>query len=75
MTLCERIKLVDDMIRENPDSTIKDYMELMGELVKIERATIINPPIVVLKQMERKPRKERDSKTIRKYHSVFRPNI
>lgn len=36
MTLCERIKLIDEMIRENPDVTIKDYLQLKRDLEGIK---------------------------------------
>lgn len=32
MTLTEQISLIDSMIRENPDYTIRDYQDLMKEL-------------------------------------------
>lgn len=79
MTLCERTKLIDDMIRENPDATIKDYFELMGEVNKIERATLIKPPIAVLKEKEKergivRPRKKKpygDAKYLNNYRIHF----
>lgn len=35
MTLDEQISLVDQMIRENPDYTIRDFLDLMAELVAV----------------------------------------
>lgn len=35
MTLAEKISLIDQMIRENPDYTIRDYQDLMAELAAI----------------------------------------
>lgn len=70
MTLCEKIRLIDDMVRENPDATIKDYMELMGDLNKIERATSMQPPLVILKQ--KKPRKRKPNTINAKYLNNYR---
>jgi hypothetical protein len=38
MTLTDYIKIVDSLIKENPDSTIKDYLELKTELELIEKS-------------------------------------
>lgn len=38
MTLEEKCKLVNDLIEENPDLTIKDFIEICQELAKIEEA-------------------------------------
>lgn len=35
MTLDEQISLIDQMIRENPDYTIRDYLDLMAELTAV----------------------------------------
>lgn len=35
MTLQDKISLIDQMIRENPDYTIRDYLDLMKELDRI----------------------------------------
>jgi hypothetical protein len=32
MTLDEQISLIEQMFRENPDYTIRDYLDLMSEL-------------------------------------------
>lgn len=32
MTLADQISLIDDMIKENPDYTIRDFLDLMKEL-------------------------------------------
>lgn len=39
MTLEARDKLIRDLIKESPDATIKDYMEVCKEIVGIEEAT------------------------------------
>lgn len=39
MTLEARDKLICDMIKENADATIKDYLEVCKEIVGIEEAT------------------------------------
>ena len=36
MTLATRIQLIDDMVKENPDVTIKDYVELVREINRIK---------------------------------------
>jgi hypothetical protein len=42
MTLEEQTKLIEDLIKENPDSTIKDFLELVKEIDKItEMATVV----------------------------------
>lgn len=35
MILDEQISLIDQMIRENPDYTIRDYLDLMAELAAV----------------------------------------
>lgn len=35
MTLSEQISLVDQMIRENPDYTIRDYLDLCAEIQSV----------------------------------------
>lgn len=47
MTLAERIKLIDQMIRENPDYTIKDYLELVKDIEVIEEARDTVIPVLV----------------------------
>lgn len=37
MTLAERIKLIDAMILEDSDYTIRDYLELVKDIEVIER--------------------------------------
>jgi hypothetical protein len=36
MTLSARIQLIEDMIRENRDATIRDYMTVLEEVEKVE---------------------------------------
>lgn len=43
MTLEERISIIDKMIRENPDYTIRDYLELCGEVNNIRQAVVMAP--------------------------------
>lgn len=54
MKLSDRIQLIDDMIRENPDYTIKDYLELVKELEGIKKSA--RQPII--KQWLKKDDKE-----------------
>jgi hypothetical protein len=35
MTLAEQISLIDEMIRENPDYTIRDFLDLMKEIQSV----------------------------------------
>lgn len=39
MTLEVRDTLIRDLIKENPDATIKDYLEVCKEIIGIEEAT------------------------------------
>jgi hypothetical protein len=42
MTLEDQTKLIEDLIKENPDTTIKDFLELAREIDKItEMATLV----------------------------------
>jgi len=36
MTLSDRIQLIDDMIRKNPEYTIRDYLDLVNEINQIK---------------------------------------
>jgi hypothetical protein len=36
MTLDEQISLIDQMIRENPDYTIRDFLNLKAEIESVE---------------------------------------
>lgn len=36
MTLHDRIKLIDDMIRENRDASILDYLETLKDMERVE---------------------------------------
>jgi len=38
MTLSDRIQLIDDMIRENPEYTIEDYDNMVREITAVESA-------------------------------------
>ena len=49
MTLCEKIKLIDELIREDPDHTIKDYLELVDELMGIQKTEYVKSKPVVVK--------------------------
>ena len=35
MTLTEQISLIDQMIRENPDYTIRDYLDLIEDIQSV----------------------------------------
>lgn len=39
MTLSEKIKLIDDPIREKAEVTIKDYIEALEEIMQVEEGT------------------------------------
>lgn len=36
MNLSEKIELINDLIKENPDNTIKDFLEIILEIEGIE---------------------------------------
>jgi phosphopantetheine adenylyltransferase len=55
MTLCERIKLIDDMVKENPNATIKEYMELIGDIGKIEDANEMDKVVIFLRARRNLP--------------------
>ena len=40
MTLCDKILLVDSLIKENPDVTIKDYLETVSEITGIKETSM-----------------------------------
>lgn len=44
MTLCEQISLIDSLIKENPDTTIKDYLETVNEINGIKDAVLWTIP-------------------------------
>lgn len=67
MTLADRIKLIDDMVRENQDVTIRDYIELVGEVRKIESVSIES--VVFL---EKKIKKYKVNPTEKKYYQNIR---
>lgn len=50
MTLEAKNKLICDMIRENPDSTIKDYLEVLKELESIEETDTVSVDIAIRKR-------------------------
>lgn len=46
MTLVEQISLIDQMISENPDYTIRDFLDLMAEIQSVaDSMKIKNRPI------------------------------
>lgn len=50
MTLEAKNKLINDLIRENPDSTIKDYLEVIKELESIEETDTVIVDIAIRKR-------------------------
>lgn len=42
MDLQWQIKIIDELIEENPESTIKDFLEIFYELFVIDNATVQN---------------------------------
>lgn len=42
MTLEAKDKMIRDLIRENPDATIKDYVEVVKEIEQIETADTVS---------------------------------
>jgi hypothetical protein len=45
MTLEAKDKLISDMIKENPDVTIRQYLDVVKELEEIEQAQLIRLPV------------------------------
>lgn len=43
----QQIKMVDDMIAENPDATCKDFLELLKDIEMIEKAQKIRLPMKI----------------------------
>ncbi len=52
MTLSERIQLIDSMIRENPDFTIRDYLDLVKDIESIKAAATYTPVIPIIRSMK-----------------------
>lgn len=65
MTLQRKIELVDVLITENPDATIKDYLELIGELPYLDEATDVPEIVPTVPKL-------RNEKVIRKYYQPAR---
>lgn len=70
MTLADRIKLVNDMVRENPDVTIKDYLELVNDVTRIEHAAE-ETPIIIPEVKEPEPEEEIRAKKINRMVSKY----
>jgi hypothetical protein len=43
----QQIKLVDEMINENPDSTCRDFLDLLKDIESIENAQKIRLPTTI----------------------------
>lgn len=56
MTLCDQIKLVDDLIKEDRDTTIRDYLEVLKDIAKVEEAVGFELRIKVLADSQFKRR-------------------
>jgi hypothetical protein len=50
MNLEAKDKLIGDLIRENPDATIRDYLEIVKELESIEATDTVSVDIAVRKR-------------------------
>lgn len=44
MDLNWQIDIINGLIRENPESTIKDYLKLLADILSIEEGDIIEGP-------------------------------
>jgi hypothetical protein len=53
MTLEAKDKLIRDLIRENPDATIRDYLEIVKELESIEATDAVSVDMAVRKRWVR----------------------
>jgi hypothetical protein len=43
----QQIKLVDEMITENPDATCRDFLDLLKDIESIEKAAKIRLPMKI----------------------------
>jgi hypothetical protein len=72
MTLADRIKIIDGMILENPDATIKDYIELVKDVEAIEDS-VIAVPVIQAKEVEREtPECKRRKIVLTKYLKTYK---
>lgn len=46
MTLRDRTKLIDDLIKENRDATIKDYLDITEEVMHIQQAPAVKIALI-----------------------------
>lgn len=51
MTLEAKDKLIHDLVRENTDTTIKYYLEVLNEIEKIEEADAVSVDKVIEKRL------------------------
>lgn len=51
MNLCTQTELINDMVRENPDTTIKEYLELVRDLEGIRATNGSVDHLVLLKKI------------------------
>lgn len=71
MTLEAQTKLIDELIAENPDATIKDYLKLIGRVKnRMVSLLVFESSMNVLEKQRRKPDKD-----VRKYYKNFHINI
>lgn len=65
MTIDQQNLIIDAIISDNPDATIKDYLEFLAEIRPAEQ--VVEPPLVVpIIKPGRKP-----SRAIRKYYQTY----
>lgn len=43
----QQIKMINDMIAENPDATVRDYIDLLKDVEAIELASLVVPLVKV----------------------------
>lgn len=69
---------MDDMIKENPDTTIKDFLELKSEIMGIKNAVPVikyTPPLPPPVMKVRGPGKGKPDKVTKKYYYTGRLHI
>lgn len=59
MTLCEKISLVNNLIKENPEVTIKEYLDTVQEIEGIRHSTFFivrqsNFPVIHVESNDKK---------------------
>lgn len=57
MTLCDQMKLVDDLIKEDRYATIRDYLDVLKDVARVEDAVGFELRIKTIQEQGFKKRK------------------